>query len=121
MSRILIIEDCDDYRWMLKAVLEKAGYEVLDASNVLSGLDITRTSFINLVITDLYMPEIDGIQAIIRFKQEFPGIKIIAMTGACSNGRCDCIFKLAKEHGAIDVHNKDDIMSNLLAKIRSVI
>ncbi|OGV18936.1 MAG: hypothetical protein A2X47_04430 [Lentisphaerae bacterium GWF2_38_69] len=121
MSRILLVDDDDNFRKIVKIKLEQSGYEVLEAQNTPSALDITGKHFINLVITDLYMPEIDGIQSIILFKKQFPGLRIIAMTGACSEGRTDCLLNLAMEKGAIDSFKKIDSLDLLLNKIKSAL
>ena len=81
MSRILIIDDDDQMRSMLKQTLEREGYEVMDASNGAKGIELMRESQSDLVITDLIMPEKDGMETTIELKREFPEIKIIAISG----------------------------------------
>ena len=81
MSRILIIDDDDQMRMMLKQTLERAGYEVIDAPDGDKGIQLMRETSADLVITDLIMPEKDGMETVIELKREFPDIKIIAVSG----------------------------------------
>jgi len=81
MSRILVIDDEDQMRQMLKQTLERAGYEVIDAPNGEKGVQLFRESPADLVITDLIMPEKDGMETVIELKRDFPDINIIAISG----------------------------------------
>ena len=63
MARILIIEDEEPIRFILKNMLEEKGYEVLEASNGEVGTSIFESAPVDLVITDLYMPEKTGLLA----------------------------------------------------------
>lgn len=81
MSRILVIDDDDQMRSMLKQTLERAGHEVIDASNGEEGIRLLHESSAEMVITDLIMPEKDGMETIIELKREYPDIKIIAISG----------------------------------------
>jgi CheY-like chemotaxis protein len=64
MSRILIIDDEPSVRTMLRRVLEQAGHIVLEASNGHEGMALWRRERTDVVVTDLYMPETDGIEVI---------------------------------------------------------
>lgn len=121
MSRILIIDDSNVYRLLLKSELENAGYEVHDAPDAKTGLEITRKYFINLVITDMFMPEIDGIQTIVLFKQEFPQLKIAGITEVCSDGKNKYLANLAKDHGAIEVFNKAYDIKHIISLISRIV
>ena len=81
MARILIIDDNDQFREMLQEMLSQAGYEVLVASDGSAGVGIYREKRPDLIITDVIMPEKDGAEVIFELQKEFPGIKIIVMTG----------------------------------------
>jgi len=81
MARILIIDDDDQLREVLRKMLSRAGYEVLMASNGSDGIDLYRKEQPDVVITDIIMPEKDGAEAIFELQKEFPDIKIIAMSG----------------------------------------
>ncbi len=81
MVRILLIDDDDDFRSMLRMALEQDGYVVEEARNGLEGSQRQRTEPVDLVITDILMPEQEGLETIQALRQEFPEIKIIAISG----------------------------------------
>lgn len=81
MARILVIDDNDEIRGLIREILEGAGYEVVDASNGDEGIKTYRASPTDLVITDMIMPEKEGLETMVELRREFPGVKIIAMSG----------------------------------------
>jgi YesN/AraC family two-component response regulator len=99
MARILIIDDEPQIRSMLKLMLERDGYEVVEAPDGVEGLRVYRQNPADLIITDLIMPNKDGIGMIIDLKKEFPEVKIIAMSGGGLN-KPDGYLKGAKKLGA---------------------
>lgn len=80
-SRILIIEDDDQVRELLKKILQSEGYAVISAVNGAEGLKLYEQSSPELIITDLIMPEKEGIETIRELKKLNPEVKIIAMSG----------------------------------------
>jgi len=80
MKRILIIEDDDLMRTIIATMLKRAGYETVMAANGIEGLLVFRSSPADLVITDLLMPEKDGLETIRELHGEFPDVPIIAMS-----------------------------------------
>jgi DNA-binding response OmpR family regulator len=85
MERILIIDDESQIRSMIRLILEREGYAVMEASDGIEGLRLFREKPADLVITDLIMPNKDGIGMIIEIKKEFPNVKIVAMSGGGLN------------------------------------
>jgi CheY-like chemotaxis protein len=81
MGSILIIDDEEDIRDALQMVLESAGHEVKVASNGNEGVELQHCEPADLIITDIIMPGMDGIETIKAIRQEFPGIRIIAISG----------------------------------------
>ncbi|RJR24469.1 MAG: response regulator [Desulfobacteraceae bacterium] len=98
-QRIIIIDDEPQIRAMLKQFLEIEGYEVLDAADGKEGLRLNEKKPADLVITDLIMPEKEGIETIKELKTSFPAIKIIAMSGGGRVGP-ETYLGLAKKLGA---------------------
>ena len=80
-ARILIVDDAKAIRTVLRRVLESAGYDVADAADTNTALDILRDGPIDLVLTDLQMPGRSGVELAQLVVREFPGIKVIAMSG----------------------------------------
>jgi CheY-like chemotaxis protein len=99
MAKILIIDDDDQFRTMLRQLLERNGYEIKEASGGKEGIKLYRESPTDLIITDLIMPGKDGIETIQEFKKDFPDIKIIAISGGGRLGPQDYLH-LAKLLGA---------------------
>ncbi|NTV02606.1 MAG: response regulator [Chlorobiaceae bacterium] len=79
---ILVIEDEEDIRQMICDILEDEGYETLQASNGIEGMEaLKRSPEIGIVITDLIMPEKEGIETIAEIRKDFPGLRILAISG----------------------------------------
>jgi len=85
MARVLVIDDEPQIRSMLRMMLERAGHEVEEAPDGIEGIRIYRNNPVDLIISDLIMPNKDGIGMIIELKKEFPDVKIIAMSGGGLN------------------------------------
>lgn len=78
---ILVVDDDDAIRELLADVLSSRGYTVVEAINGKYALQQVRHNPVDLVITDLVMPEQEGLETILQFQQEFPGLKVIAISG----------------------------------------
>jgi len=81
MRDILIADDDGALRRALKLALEAAGYRVREAAHGAEALALQRQAPADVLITDLFMPESDGFEAIDGFRRAFPGTKIVAMSG----------------------------------------
>ena len=80
-KRILLVDDDADFRSMLAAALELAGYPVDTARNGKEAQAIQRGVPADILITDIFMPESDGFEVIEAFRREFPQTRIIAISG----------------------------------------
>lgn len=81
MSRILVIDDEASLRQMIRRALETEGHEVVEAGDGATALRVIAETPIDLVITDVYMPNMDGIEFTIRLAQQTPRPGLIAMSG----------------------------------------
>lgn len=81
LPKILLVEDEDDVRSMLKALLEDEGYRVREASNGREALQSYACSSADLILTDIVMPDIEGIEMIMKIRKTDPKVKIVAMSG----------------------------------------
>ncbi len=81
MAVVLVIEDDDHLRRLLRTVLERAGYTVEDAPNGAAGLKQFSARPADVVVTDIIMPEKEGLETIIELKRDHPEVKIIAISG----------------------------------------
>jgi two-component system, chemotaxis family, chemotaxis protein CheY len=90
-ERILVVDDDPSIRRTLEALLNRAGYEVIQARDGTEAVRLWREQGGDLVITDLHMPEKDGIQTIIELLSHSPGARIIAMSGGGQTKRLDLL------------------------------
>jgi len=120
MARILIIEDDDQTRSMLRQVLEREGYEVVDAPDGREGIRLYRGKPTDLIITDIIMPEKEGIETIMELKRDFPDVKIIAMSGGGRIGP-DEYLHVAKKLGAQRTFAKPVEREEMLKAIRELL
>jgi len=115
MATILVIDDQELIRSLLRAALEGAGYQVLEASNGRLGLELYRERSADLIITDIVMPEMDGLEMILELTRNFLNVKVIAISGGLeSEGR----LNVAKLLGARQTFQKPFDMEQLLSAVR---
>ena len=112
---ILLIDDNDQIRALLRRVLEEAGYLVMDAANGREGLRQFRQTPVALVITDLLMPDSDGLEVTMTLRRESPHVKIIALTGGAGEPN---LLKVAKLLGAHRTMKKPIEMAELLKAVQ---
>ncbi len=120
MARILIIDDESQIRSMLRLMLERVGYEVMEAADGMEGIRQYRDNPADLIITDLIMPNKDGIGMIIELKKEFPEIKIIAMSGGGVN-RPEGYLDGAKKLGATRTLTKPIDRDEMLTAVKETL
>ena len=119
MKRILVVDDNADMRYSLQALLELEGYAVRTAGNGREALVEQRSSSADVLVTDLFMPESDGFEAISGFRQAFPSTAIIAMSGGAQRARGD--YLAAATLAGVDATlRKPFPMQALLQAIRSL-
>jgi YesN/AraC family two-component response regulator len=120
MARILIIDDDPHILNMLGQTLEREGYEVVRASNGKEGIKINRETPVDLIITDIIMPEKDGIETIFELKKDFPYIKIIAISGGGRIEPEDYLY-IAKQLGVHRTFAKPISREDLLKAVRELL
>ncbi len=81
MARILVVDDDESIRFLLRAVLEFQGYDVIEAENGYEGLLRYQVEPADLVITDMQMPVMDGLELLMELQRTFPRVKVIAISG----------------------------------------
>lgn len=84
MADILIIDDDDALRGTMRKILERNGHDVREASDGLKGVDRIRERVPDLVVLDLIMPEKEGIETIMELREEYPELRILAVSGGGS-------------------------------------
>lgn len=118
MRRILVIDDDQAVRHVVGRVLERGGYEVEEAADGRAGMCVYRTSPFDLVITDINMPEMDGIEVIGELRGA--GTPVVAISGG---GRIDknLLLDSAGLLGAVYTLAKPFTMEALLEVVRSAL
>ena len=99
MARILVIDDEPLVRQMLEVRLTRAGHEVVTAPDGEEAIAVHNSQAAELVITDIFMPEKDGLETIQELRRETPELKIIAVSGGSRIGNMD-FLKMAAKFGA---------------------
>lgn len=116
MTKILVIEDNPIVRNTMMRILQSAGYTVITAKDGLHGVDMFRKEQPDLVITDIIMPQQEGIGTIREILAEHPGTKIIAISGGGRIGNTD-FLQIARKMGALDALQKPFDPDDLLVRI----
>jgi CheY-like chemotaxis protein len=119
MTRILLIEDDPYFRQVLHLGLSQAGYSVAEATDGADGLLQLRLQPADVVITDLLMPQMDGIETIRYLRRGFPAVKIIAISGG-GLGDAEYYLKIAQELGAGKILKKPFSVRELLEAIEEL-
>lgn len=96
MARILVVDDDAEFRSVVRRILERGGHEVTEAGDGGAALDRYRDQAPDVIITDVYMPGVDGIETIIRLQHEFPDARIIATSGGGYRDQEDVLDTAAK-------------------------
>ena len=122
MARILLIDDDLDVRTLIQRELEAAGHEVRSAPNGAEGLALQRASPSELVVTDIFMPEKEGLETIRELREQFPDVKVIAISGGGRIGTPTWrIAVVARELGVVAVLDKPFDAGVLLKSIDSAL
>ena len=116
MQKILVIEDNPIVRNTVMRILQSAGYGVVTAGDGLQGVAEFRKEQPDLVISDIIMPQQDGIGTIRQILAERPGTKIIAISGGGRIGNIDYL-QIARKMGAVDALQKPFDSDDLLGRI----
>ena len=95
---ILIVDDEEQMRLALRRMLEKEGYSVREAENGDKAIRIHREKQADLIITDIIMPDKEGLGTILEIKSEFPDTKIFAMSGGTVSTKSFNLSKLGIYH-----------------------
>ena len=120
MASILVIDDEKEIRIALRSLLEGSGYDVICASDGKEGLKLYNEKPTDLIITDLIMPEKEGLATIMELKRISPDVKIIAISGGGRNDPGEYLT-LAKQLGAQRTLEKPFGSQKILEAVRGLI
>jgi len=120
MASILLVDDDEQLRTMLSVVLRRAGYAVRVAIDGIEASNFYRSHPTDLIITDLIMPEKEGLEMIRELRKDYPQARIIAMSGGGRTGTMNCL-EVARAFGAQQVLEKPFPHQEMLEAIRRVL
>ena len=116
MARILVVDDEELARFTIRDILETAGHEVAEAENGKEAIESQTAGPFDLIITDIIMPEKEGVETIIELKRDYPDLKIIAISGGGRTKNLD-FLQLADEFGADKILAKPFSEDELLERV----
>ena len=116
MARMLVIDDEALVRKTIRLALERAGHQVFEAQNGLVGMEALSAQQFDLVITDILMPEREGIETICALRNSGSSIKILAISGGGRRNNMDYPTAAARL-GADDTLEKPFELAVLVSKV----
>src|SRR5438094_4456371 len=117
--RVIVIEDDEHFRSLTVRWLQSYGIEAEGAAHGARGLALQRERPADVIVTDIFMPEREGIETINDLRKEFPEAKIIAMSGRDPRMKFD-VFSVAREVGAARTFKKPFRFEELVAAVREL-
>jgi CheY-like chemotaxis protein len=114
MSRILVIDDSLSALQVTEMILSEAGHEARTCSSPKHALEVLESEPFDLIVTDIYMPEMDGLEVILEERRIRPDVPILAISGMTGARN---MLKVAKQLGACQVVQKPFSKADLLDAI----
>jgi len=130
MANILVVDDEVEVGTAIRRALESAGHIVSVAHNATAGLNVVAQQAPDVVITDIIMPKVHGVELIKILRERFPRIRVIAISGGGSFGpqgyKPDAIsthayLAAAREAGAAEILTKPFDLTDLIGAIRRLL
>jgi DNA-binding response OmpR family regulator len=127
MAAILVVDDERDVAEAIEAVLAHAGFTVIVAESAAQGLEAVMNHKFDVVVTDIIMPKVNGLELIRKVRTRYPRVRVIAISGGGSFGPLSlkpeaisthAFIAAAKDAGAEEVLTKPFDMDDLLAAVR---
>lgn len=115
-TRVLVVDDSAELCASLKSLLELLGYEVETARDGAAALEMQRLRACRVLITDIFMPGVEGMETIARFKTAWPGVRVIAMSGGGERTKRDYLVA-ARQIGADATVHKPFSLDTLVAAL----
>ena len=120
MAQILLIDDDTPLRAIMREALAHFGHTVIEASNGSEGLELFKKSAVDLVITDIIMPEKEGLEVLMELRKQPNPVKVIAISGGGSTGKVEYLH-IAKLMGASSVLSKPFSVFALIAAVNDLL
>jgi CheY-like chemotaxis protein len=120
MAQVLVVDDEDQVRKLIRLVLEQEGHTVVEASNGKRAIQHILEAEINLVISDVVMPDMDGLELIREIRRTHSRIKILAISGAGKEGP-GLYLNIAERFGADAILMKPFAPDQLIEKVSALL
>jgi DNA-binding response OmpR family regulator len=120
MAGVLIVEDDSEFREMICIALIRRKFTVIEAANGKEAVLHFKPSITDLVVTDLIMPEEDGLKVIMKLRELKPSLKVIAISGGGKAGP-GSYLNLAKALGADAIYSKPFSINEMVEKIEELL
>jgi DNA-binding NtrC family response regulator len=121
LERILLIDDDEQINSMLQEMLKSERYQLLAAASGEEGVTLLRNVSVDLLITDVLMPDMDGLEVIQKIRRHWPSMKILAMSGGGLGATPDFYLDMARHLGAVKTLAKPFSREQLLNAVREMI
>jgi CheY-like chemotaxis protein len=121
MANILIIEDDEDIRNVLKKILETDGHCVTVAPNGVAGIELYRKERNEIIITDMIMPGMEGVETILHIRSDCPDAKIIAISGGGPALNASTCLKVGEIAGAVKTLAKPFGSKQIIDAVRELV
>ncbi|MFZ5494819.1 MAG: response regulator [Verrucomicrobiota bacterium] len=100
MSRILLVDDHEPVCLSLQTMIQGMGHEAITATSGRQALQVQATAPVDVLVADIFMPEMDGYELIRKFRRDYPRVKIIAMSGGIPRAPGGPYLEVAQKMGA---------------------
>ena len=120
MTRVLVVDDDARVRTTARALLEAAGFKVVEAESGGAALRVLSSEDVEVVLTDIFMPDTDGIELIHALRRQSPDLPIVAMSGGGYDDGKD-VLSVARLFGAAGIVQKPLTQRKLVGAIRRAI
>lgn len=120
MATVLVIDDDDMVRTMLLRTLTRGGHTAVGARDGIEGMARFRESPADLVITDIFMPNQEGLATIMELRRSFPSIRIIAISGGGARASLD-VLPVAEALGAQKTLRKPFTPADVMDAVKDVL
>ncbi len=120
MGKVLLVDDDLVVRRVVHVFLEGAGHEVVEAGNGIEALEVFDEVRPDLVLTDILMPKMNGLEMMVEMRRRRPGVNLIAMSGGGRPDAGPSVLMLARDLGAAHTFGKPLDMAALLSAVASL-